>query len=94
MNAYCIQVNYFASFNLHGPSLIEYSQFEYDECLVDPDWTPHESKYLFDLLKQYDLRFVIAADRYEYSGLNGEGSPKRRSVEVRNMNLTVPKPSL
>ncbi|WRT70798.1 uncharacterized protein IL334_007797 [Kwoniella shivajii] len=49
-------------------------QFEYDQHLADPDWTSQETAYLFDLLKTYDLRFIIAADRYAYQS-------KKRSVE-------------
>lgn len=60
---------------------MEYSQFEYDQHLVDPNWTPHETQYLFDLLRTYDLRFVVAADRYEYVAPGVEGPPKQRSVE-------------
>ncbi len=62
--------------------MIEFSQFEYDAQLVDPDWTPHETTYLFDLLRQYDLRFVVTADRYDYMGIKGDEPPKKRSVEV------------
>lgn len=75
-------VDYFGSFNLHGPSVMEYSQFEYEQHLADIHWTPHETQYLFDLLRQYDLRFIVAADRYSYMGANGMGPAKKRSVEV------------
>ncbi len=73
---------YFHKFNQTGPSIMEYSQYEYDQHLVDNSWTPHETSYLFELLKQYDLRFVVAADRYEYMGPRGEGPASKRSVEV------------
>lgn len=63
---------------------MEYSQFEYDEQLLDLDWSPHETSYLFDLLRQYDLRFVVVADRYNYLGLRGDEHPRKRSVEVRH----------
>jgi hypothetical protein len=33
---------------------------------ADEKWTPHETSYLFSLLKEYDLRFLIVADRYAY----------------------------
>ena len=79
------KVEYFGKFNLHGPSVMEYSQFEYDQHLADPDWTAHETQYLFDLLRTYDLRFVVTADRYEYMGLTGEGPVKTRSIEVRSL---------
>ncbi|WWC92407.1 uncharacterized protein L201_007364 [Kwoniella dendrophila CBS 6074] len=76
-------VEYFGKFNLHGPSLMEYSQFEFDQHLADSDWTSHETAYLFDLLKTYDLRFIIAADRYSYRGITGTANEKRRSVEAQ-----------
>ncbi|KAK4684807.1 DNA methyltransferase 1-associated protein 1, partial [Tremellales sp. Uapishka_1] len=83
-------VEYFGKFNLHGPSVLEYSQFEYDQHLVDPDWTSHETTYLFDLLRTYDLRFVIAADRYEYAGPKGVDPVKKRSVEdIKDRYYTI-----
>ncbi|KAL7420807.1 swr complex subunit [Cryptotrichosporon argae] len=74
-------VEHFAKFNLHGLSVMEYSQYEYDQHLTDPGWTPHETAYLFDLLREYDLRFVVAADRYEYRAPKGDAELKTRSVE-------------
>lgn len=74
-------VDYFGSFNIHGPSVMEYSSFEFDQHLTDPHWTAHETAYLFDLLRSYDLRFIIAADRYAYMSQTGQG-PKKRTVEV------------
>lgn len=73
-------VNYFGTFNNHGPSIMEYSQYEYDQHLQDSNWTPQETSYLFGLLKTYDLRFIVAADRYAYEGTGGVN---KRSVEVR-----------
>ncbi|WVQ81708.1 hypothetical protein IAT38_003833 [Cryptococcus sp. DSM 104549] len=71
-------VEYFGKFNLNGPSVMEYSQYEYDQYLADPNWSPHETAYLFEILREYDLRFVVAADRYDYVGPSGS---KRRSIE-------------
>lgn len=61
---------------------MDYSQFEYDSHLIDPNWTMHETSYLFDLLKTYDLRFIVIADRYFYCGPTGCDPEKRRSIEV------------
>lgn len=44
----------------------------------DKEWTREETDYLFDLVRQYDARFYVVADRYEYSG----GST--RTMEVRD----------
>jgi hypothetical protein len=30
-------------------------------------WTKEETDYLLDMLEQYDLRFVVVADRYNVS---------------------------
>lgn len=38
-----------------------------DNDLVSMGWTKEETDYLLDLLEQYDLRFVVVADRYNVS---------------------------
>jgi DNA methyltransferase 1-associated protein 1 len=44
--------------------------------LADPEWTKEETDYLFNLIREYDSRFYIVKDRYDFP----EG-PKR-SMEV------------
>lgn len=44
--------------------------------LSDPEWTKEETDYLFNLVHEYDSRFYIVADRYEFA----IGPP--RSMEV------------
>jgi DNA methyltransferase 1-associated protein 1 len=56
---------------------MEYSQYEYDQHLTDPNWTSQETTYLFNLLREYDLRFIVVADRYSFQNTG------RRTVEVR-----------
>ncbi|PWW78749.1 hypothetical protein C7212DRAFT_290749 [Tuber magnatum] len=63
----------FAKFNVRA-DVPAYTDGEY-EVLKDPDWTREETDYLFNLCREYDLRFVIIWDRYEFVG----GKP--RSVE-------------
>jgi hypothetical protein len=79
-------VEYFGAFSVHGPSIMEYSQYEYDQHLTDPGWTEHETAYLFNLLRDYDLRFIIVADRYIYVSPKGD-PPRRRTVEVSTLRL-------
>lgn len=38
-----------------------------DNELVSMGWTKEETDYLLDLLEQFDLRFVVVADRYNVS---------------------------
>lgn len=44
---------------------------------IDKEWTKEETDYLFELVKEYDLRWQVIADRYDFIG----GRP--RSMEVR-----------
>lgn len=78
-------VEYFGAFNVHGPSIMEYSQYEYDQHLTDPGWTEHETAYLFNLLREYDLRFIVVADRYMYARTKGD-QLRSRSVEVSSLH--------
>ena len=39
---------------------------------TDEKWTPHETNYLFSLLKAYDLRFLVVTDRYAYIAPGGK----------------------
>ena len=42
-----------------------YNDDEWNNVLVkDPDWTREETDYLLDLCAQFDLRFIVIADRY------------------------------
>jgi DNA methyltransferase 1-associated protein 1 len=61
---------------------MQFSQMEYDQHLKDSDWTQQETSYLFALLQEYDVRFVVAADRYAYTDPLVPGATKRRTVEV------------
>ncbi|KAF3278185.1 swr complex subunit [Orbilia oligospora] len=57
----------FAKFNI-SVNLLEYSDAEYDAVLKDDDWSRQETDYLFRLIKEYDLRWVVIADRFEFEG--------------------------
>lgn len=59
---------------------MRFSQAEYDQHLVDPQWSLKETHYLFEILARYDLRFIVVADRYEY---RDGARVKQRTIEVR-----------
>lgn len=42
---------------------------------AEDDWPKEETDYLFELAREYDLRFIVMADRWEYAS--------ERSVDVR-----------
>lgn len=63
----------FAKFNVQL-DIPTYTDGEY-EVLRDDDWSREETDYLFELCRDFDLRFPIIWDRYEFPG------GKARSVE-------------
>ena len=64
--------------------MVDYSDEEYNQHLKDiqPDWTKEETDYLFDLCRQYDLRFIVIQDRYDYRGQD------RTVEEIKNRYYT------
>lgn len=51
----------------------EYSDEEYSRVLQDPRWSREETDHLWGLARQFELRFIVMADRWAL--------PKARSVE-------------
>ncbi|KAH9824911.1 hypothetical protein DFH28DRAFT_942191 [Melampsora americana] len=60
-------VSSFSKFNTNS-NVYTYSTEEYYHYLRDDDWTKEETDYLFSLLKDYDLRFPVISDRYDFLG--------------------------
>ncbi|KAL8645847.1 MAG: hypothetical protein Q9226_007113 [Calogaya cf. arnoldii] len=67
-----------------------YSDEQYDAQLRSEDWTKDETDYLTDIAHEFDLRWVIIADRYHYQPLQTmqQGNamaittfPKHRTME-------------
>lgn len=48
-------------------SIPQFSEEDYNRALSDSDWTYEETKYLFDLCQDYELRWVIIHDRYYFA---------------------------
>ncbi|KAK9246116.1 hypothetical protein V1506DRAFT_536308 [Lipomyces tetrasporus] len=69
----------FAKFN-KDVEVPTYTQEEYDKALADTAWTPRETAYLFDLCREYDLRWLVIQDRYEYEPEENE-PPSIRTLE-------------
>ena len=81
---------HFAKFNvkLEKP---EYTDAEYEIHLKSEDWDRSETDYLIETVHEWDLRWVVIADRYEYQPGDGRSqdansmaehtTPKERSME-------------
>ncbi|ORY07116.1 hypothetical protein K493DRAFT_332890 [Basidiobolus meristosporus CBS 931.73] len=57
----------FAQFN-KIVDLVEYTEEDYQQYLTQENWSKEETDYLFRLCEQYDLRFIVIADRYDFPG--------------------------
>ncbi|MCJ1400771.1 DNA methyltransferase 1-associated protein 1 [Xylographa trunciseda] len=80
---------HFAKFNVKvtGP---EYNDEQYEAYLKNDDWTKEETDYLIQLAVDFDLRWIVVADRYEYQAeeIPSDGdsmavtvTPKARTME-------------
>lgn len=56
----------FAKYNVKPQLPRRYTDDEYNRHLRNNEWTREETDYLMDLVTEYDLRWVIIADRYDY----------------------------
>lgn len=63
----------FAKYNVRV-SVAQYSDDQYLQNLQDDDWTREETDYLIGLVRDFDLRWPLIWDRYEWSppAMNGE----------------------
>ncbi|KAI9835551.1 MAG: hypothetical protein M1819_002002 [Sarea resinae] len=68
---------YYAKFNvkIDGP---QYTEEQYNSQLRSDDWSKEETDYLVDLALDYDLRWVIVADRYDFQPAK---TPKQEDEE-------------
>lgn len=64
----------FAKYN-KTVDVVRYTDEEYAKYLSDSNWTREETDQLFDLCEQFDLRFIIIADRF---------TPSRSVEELKN----------
>lgn len=55
----------FAKFNVEVV-VPQYSEDQYNSNLQNDDWTKDETDYLLELVKDFDLRWPVIWDRYEY----------------------------
>ena len=56
----------FARYNIKPRVPRRYNEDEYNKHLQSDDWTREETDYLVDIVEEYDLRWVVIADRYDY----------------------------
>ncbi|KAK1994396.1 SWR1-complex protein 4 [Colletotrichum falcatum] len=80
----------FAKFNVEV-DVPQYSEDQYRTNLQSDDWTKEETDYLLSLVRDFDLRWPIIWDRYDYvpEAINGEASV---DGDESKAIIPVPKP--
>ncbi|KAI1630303.1 DNA methyltransferase 1-associated protein 1 [Exophiala viscosa] len=57
-----------------------YTDEQYEALLKSDDWTKQETDYLMELCRDYDLRWVIIADRYETGEMSATATHQNGEV--------------
>ena len=78
----------FAKFNVQV-EVPKYDDVQYAAKLDNPEWSRHETDYLMAMAEEYDLRWPIIWDRYEYVPPAPETTPEAGAIiqapKVRSM---------
>ncbi|KAK8073614.1 hypothetical protein PG994_004513 [Apiospora phragmitis] len=77
-----IEDSSFAKFNVKV-DVPQYSEDQYNSTLVNNDWTKDETDYLMDAVREYDLRWPIIWDRYDYQSKDGDASTESNTAVVQ-----------
>lgn len=80
----------FAKFDIHV-QVPQYNDEQYNKNLTNDDWDKAETDYLMTLVQDFDLRWPIIWDRYDYApeAINGEASA---DGDESKAIIPVPKP--
>lgn len=80
---------HYARFNVSADRP-KYTEEQYELHLKSDEWDKPETEYLINLVFEYDLRWVLIADRYEYEPPeNPPADEDSMSVVVRPKNRTM-----
>ncbi|MCJ1419561.1 swr complex subunit [Xylographa parallela] len=79
---------HFAKFNIKvsGP---EYDNEQYETYLKNDDWSKEETDYLIHLALDFDLRWIVIADRYEYQAKEIPSAGDSMAVTVTSKARTM-----
>jgi DNA methyltransferase 1-associated protein 1 len=80
----------FSKYNIKPQLPKRYTDEQYNRHLQNDDWTREETDYLMDLVEEYDLRWVIIADRYDYQAkLDGGNEASSTALVPANRTRTM-----
>ncbi|GAA6022548.1 hypothetical protein JCM11491_005596 [Sporobolomyces phaffii] len=84
----------FSKFNTTSQPF-SYTDDEYDQWLKADQWSKPETDHLFDLAREYDLRFIVMADRWQLAPERSVDALKDRYYSIcRTLAERRPDPSI
>lgn len=83
-----IEDSAFAKYNVHV-TVPQYTDEQYQQTLQNSDWTKEETDYLMELASDFDLRWPLIWDRYEWSPPATNGSADADGDESKAIVPTV-----
>ena len=66
-----------------------YTDEQYENDFKSDDWTKEETNYLLDLCRDFDLRWLLIADRYEPADIGDEPYPARSMEDMKLRYYTI-----
>ena len=79
---------HFAKFNIKV-KVPEYNDEQYQTHLKNGDWSKEETDYLIELARDFDLKWIVMADRYEYKSKGASSSDDAMAVMVNHKPRTM-----
>ena len=72
----------FSKFN-QKPTVVSYTDEEYKSYFSTVEWSREETDYLFEMCREFDLRFIIIQDRWGFEG------PERSVEEMKERFYSI-----
>lgn len=72
----------FAKYNVKTRVPRRYTDEEYAARLQSDEWSRQETDYLMDLVEEFDLRWVVIADRYDYQPQQPTETPETATTAL------------
>ncbi|WEW55444.1 swr complex subunit [Emydomyces testavorans] len=79
----------FAKYNIKPQVPRRYTDEEYDKHLQSDFWSREETDYLMDLVEEFDLRWILIADRYDYQLKGPESEEDSTTLTVSPQPRTM-----
>ncbi|KAI5291643.1 swr complex subunit [Ascosphaera aggregata] len=81
----------FAKYNVKSQLPDHYTDEQYEKFLKSDIWSREETDYLMKTVTEYDLRWIVIADRYDWSPLKTSPSQAEKSGNTTDVGVPMKK---